>query len=323
MAQYLHLHPSEEVFAVIDWPASKAHAASEAIFGSASRGDVDALSDRDILIIDNDVKLLQRRSIELAEAGWSVASYTFAKFDALCACGALFVQHIKLESKIITDRGRALSRRLAAFEPRVSYAREITDNSTLAGLAGVVPVGARGTLFAADILYVTVRNFGVLSLAERGIHVYSFSAVLSALESEGLVGSGSARALAALRFLKCLYRSGETGDALRARSAVVDALEALPVGHFPKQMRSVCPGEMMLTPEPAPSMPAYFQLRDLERRFVALQALDKTHVLDNDLRALSRWIENPRAYASISSRLAPDLRNLMRSWTIRSKLAAG
>lgn len=305
-----------------DWPVSKAQAASEAIFGSASRGDVDALSDRDVLIIDNDIELLQRRSIELAEAGWSVASYTFAKFDALCACGALFVQHIKLESKIIVDREGGLSRRLAAFQPRTSYAREIRDNSTLAGLAETVPVGARGTLLAADILYVTVRNFGVLSLAERGIHVYSFSAVLSGLESEGFMVPGSARALAALRFLKCLYRSGETGDAIHARSAVLDALEALPGDHFPKQMRSVSPEEMMLAPEPARSMPAYFQLRDLERRFVALQAFNKTHVLDAELKALSRWIENPRAYASISSRLALDLRNIMRAWTIRSKQVA-
>ena len=304
-----------------DWPTSKRHAASEAVFGSASRGETDQLSDRDILIIDNDVQLLRHRAVELAEAGWSVASYTFAKFDALCAMGALFVQHIKLESTIITDRNDALTRRLTVFQPRTSYSKELSDNANLAALAGIVPVGTRGTLLAADILYVTVRNFGILSLAERNIHVYSFNSVLSELESAGLVGPGGARALAVLRFLKCLYRSGEAGNAVGIKSALLKVLESLPNKHFPQKILSVPPEQITLAAEPSPTTAAYFQLRDLERRLVALQALNKTQLVDAEFETLSRWIENPRAYASVSSRLAPDLRTKIRNLTRRSKRA--
>ena len=65
-------------------------AKAEAVFGSASRGDNDALSDRDILIVDTDIHLLNRRQAALEASGWSVASYTFAKLNALVRKGALF-----------------------------------------------------------------------------------------------------------------------------------------------------------------------------------------------------------------------------------------
>jgi hypothetical protein len=286
-------------------------ASSEAVFGSAARGDADAISDRDILIVDDDVAVLRERSRALANAGWSVASYTFAKLDALSQRGALFIQHIKLESDIAVDRDGRLAQALAAFKPHAAYNEEIRDNSLLAGLAGCTPIGPRGTLLAADILYVTVRNFGVLSLAERGIHVYAYNAIIEVLESYGLIAPGGARALAALRFLKCLYRAGEVGNGRHALATVEQALAVLPEAHFPSALR-VVPAEMILTASSPPrAAPAYLQLRDLERRFVALRELERTPALDVHLHTLSRWIENPRAYASLSSRLAPKMREIM------------
>lgn len=287
------------------------HASAEAVFGSAARGDVDAMSDRDILIVDDDVAVLRERARALTKTGWSVASYTFAKLNALSQRGALFIQHIKLESSILIDRDGRLGQALAAFEPRPTYTGEIRDNGLLASLAGCTPIGPRGTLLAADILYVTVRNFGVLSLAERGIHVFAYDAVIDALESHGLIAPGGARALAALRFLKCLYRSGEAGNGNHALAAVEQALAVLPNMHFPAALRVVPAGVILTASGPPQAAPAYLQLRDLERRFVALQGLERTAALDEKLRILSRWIENPRAYASLSSRLAPLIRKVM------------
>lgn len=286
-------------------------ASSEAVFGSAARGDVDSMSDRDILIVDDDVAVLRERGRQLSEAGWSVASYTFAKLEALSNRGALFIQHIKLESSILVDRDSRLAQKLAAFSPRSSYSDEIRDNGLLASLAGDTPIGPRGTLLAADILYVTVRNFGVLSLAERGIHVFAYNAVIEALESHGFIARGGARALAALRFLKCLYRAGEVGDAYHARVTVEQALSMLPNKHFPTKLRVVPADMILMASGPPGTASAYLQLRDLERRLVALQGLERSAALDEKLRTLSRWIENPRAYASLSSRLAPSMRKLM------------
>lgn len=279
-------------------------ASAEALFGSAARGDADSLSDRDVLIVDDDVNVLAARSAELTSQGASVASYTFAKLRALAARGALFVQHLKLEAKVTRDTGDRLRRLLADFSPRTDYSTEIADNAALSALAGTVPNSARGLLLAADILYVGVRNHGVLSLAERGIHAYAFDAVTAGLESESLVAPGGARALGALRFLKCLYRSGEASSGDAIRETLGTALGVLPPAFFPTRIRAIDPYRIIDAPRPTGSA-AYVMLRDLERRLVALQAIGHDPALDGDLVRLERWITNPRAYASISHRLAP------------------
>ena len=281
-------------------------ASAEALFGSTARGDTDALSDRDVLIVDDDVKTLAARSLELESRGASVASYTFAKLMALAARGALFIQHLKLEAQVTRDVGGRLTKLLSDFSPRANYSMEIADNAALSALAGTVPAGNKGVLLAADILYVGVRNYGVLSLAERGIHVYGFNAVTSSLEAEGLIVSGGARALAALRFLKSLYRSGEEvrGDAIH--DTLEAALSVLPPAFFPTHVKTLAPHRIIDAPPPTGAT-AYLLLRDLERRFVALQALGHDPTSDADLARLARWITNPRAYVLISHRLAPSV----------------
>ena len=71
-------------------------AASEAIFGSCARGRTDALSDRDILIVDDDREVLRARASVLMADGKSVAPYTFLKLEKLAVNGALFIQHLRL-----------------------------------------------------------------------------------------------------------------------------------------------------------------------------------------------------------------------------------
>ncbi len=283
-------------------------ASSEAVFGSAARGDADAMSDRDILIIDSDPVVLRTRARVLEADGWSVASYTFAKLEALARKGALFLQHLKLESRIVVDREDRLAKLLAAFQPHSDYSDELGENARLAALAAIVPEGNRGTLLAADILYVAVRNFGVLSLAERGVHAYSFEAIGAALEENGLIAPRGARAIAALRFLKVLYRSGhaESGDS--ARRAVEEALAVLPNSFFPSSLHYATSREIVEMPAPCETAASYLVLRDLERRLVALQTIG---CVRDDLALLSRWIVNPRAYASMADRLAPRVRVAM------------
>jgi hypothetical protein len=266
------------------------------------------MSDRDILIVDNDVSILRKRTRILEAEGWSVAPYTYAKLQALAAHGALFVQHLKLESTILRDRDGHLARVLNDFQPFSNYKSQIRDNDRLARLSGIASNGPGGILLAADILYVSVRNFGVLSLAERGIHTYAYSAVLEALEAEWILPIGGARALSDLRFLKCQYRGGEWGCAGRAREVVDQALAALPCAHFPRKLRLADPRAIVTEPPPRGAATSYFQMRDLERRLVALNTLAPHATASGDLIKLSKWIGNPRAYASISSRLAPRLR---------------
>lgn len=310
MAWYLQRGAGEKVLTLTLPMVPVRQTSAEVLFGSAARGDADALSDRDVLIVDDNIKRLTERSAELQAQGASVASYTFAKLAALADKGALFVQHLKLEGLITRDEGGRLSRLLNGFRPRANYSSEIAENAKLSALAGMVPAGSRGLLLAADILYVSVRNHGVLSLAERGVHLYAFDAVAFGLETAGLIETGGARALRALRFLKCLYRSGETGRGDAVRSAIETALGVLPSESFPRQIRVVPPLDLFSIALPTDAS-AYVVLRDLERRLVALETLGYEIGRDEELARLRRWICNPRAYATTSHRLAPEIRELI------------
>jgi hypothetical protein len=287
------------------------YASSEAIFGSAARGDFDQQSDRDILIVDTDLDVLKARSIQLSKAGWSVAAYTFEKLSALNSNGALFLQHLKLEAQITIDQDRRLTTLLRGFSPKKSYQFEIEQNSKIAMLAGEIPPSPRGALLAADILYVTVRNYGILRLAEQGIHTFAYSELLDALEAHRLISANGARELAPLRFLKCLYRSGELPPISSLIEAIGNALNVLPHDQFPDKLQMTTAKALLSASAPEADVPAYWQLRDLERRFVALQSLGANCEVNEQLLKLRRWIENPRAYAGISSRVAPAIRIML------------
>ncbi|MER8422000.1 hypothetical protein [Mesorhizobium sp. M1329] len=199
-------------------------AASEAAFGSCARGDDDKLSDRDILIVDDDVSILRARAAMLKAQGLSVASYTFSKLDRLAACGALFLQHLRLESVIAVDQDDRLGSLLASFRPKEKYDEELRQNALLAELVSSVSVGRVSELWSADVLYVTVRNFGVLWLAGRGEYIFAFERILEALRDADMVSDCGLSSLRQLRFLKALYRSDYKASVGVVRSKVVAAL---------------------------------------------------------------------------------------------------
>lgn len=285
-----------------------AFASAEAVFGSASRGDSDALSDRDILIVDSDIAVLAKRQAELEALGWSVAAYTFAKLDALAAKGSLFVQHLKDEASIQRDQAGMLRARLDAFRPQASYAVELSENAELANLTAFWPNSRAGALWAADVLYVTVRNFGILHLAQKGKFVFSYSSVLEALVDDGAVAEAAVSRLLKLRFAKSLYRSGER-ISLAAASEILDgALSRLPAGAFPARSLPIDPAKtLQLARILPPGSPAYHRLRNLERLYISVQALDPKPQVMEKLAVLARWISNPRAYAAFAASLETKL----------------
>ena len=295
---------------------------AEAVFGSASRGDSDTLSDRDILIVDSDTVLLNRRQAELEASGWSVASYTFAKLDALIVKGSLFVQHLKDEATIRRDQDGGLRARLEAFRPQVSYAAELRENAQLANLAALWPGSRAGALWAADVLYVTVRNFGILHLAQKGKFVFSYSAVLEALLEDGSIVETAVSKLLKLRLAKSLYRSGERLSLSLTAEVLDEALASLPFGEFPARSFAIDPALIVETGQALPvGAPAYHRLRNLERLYISMQALNPTASTMNNLTLLARWISNPRAYASYAASIEPKLVEQMKAFATATQEA--
>jgi hypothetical protein len=265
------------------------------------------MSDRDILIVDNDVDVLRSRSRVLEHEGWSVASYTFDKLRALSAKGALFVQHLKLEASITRDRRGTLRTLLQSFRPRMDYEQELLANRELANLSQLVASGQRGALLAADILFVAVRNFGVLWLARRKRYHFAYEEILKALCEERVLDPAAVTPLTKLRFLKCLYRDGGRESAGHAMRILNAAMETLPGQDFPNSAIRVVPSAILSSEPPASHASAYLVLRDLERRLLALETL-RGQSPSTELAALSRWIANPRAYSAFSASMAPVLR---------------
>jgi hypothetical protein len=262
-------------------------AVAEAVFGSVSRGDDDALSDRDILIVDNDHQLLNRRQAALEAEGWSVASYTFGKLNALVSKGALFVQHLKDEAYILRDVGGRFRLTLDAFRPKRFYHDDLVKNSYLAGLTAIRPNTRAGALWAADVLYVATRNFGVLYLAQKGIYQFSYSRILEELVDDAIITPSALPHLLKLRLAKSLYRSGERIALGAAAEMVQRAIEARPDPSFPRRSIGLKPADILSrSTELSKSSPAYHRLRNLERTYLALQAVDPADVVSENLARL-------------------------------------
>lgn len=283
--------------------SGRRYAMSEAIFGSAARGESDALSDRDYLIVDEDPFTLRARCAELEAEGWSVASYTFGKLQALHSNGALFIQHLKGESCITRDSQGRLQRMLRSFKPKLSYESEIIANADLSKLISTRPDCPVGHLWACDVLYVTVRNFGILRLAESGLYNFAYSDVIEGLVAMGVLPRDGHSALSELRLFKSLYRSGEAFRSAKISEALDIALSILPRPFFPPRSRAVQPLQVLATLDAlGPRASAYHRLRNLEKGLAAACAIAPEFRKSIEADRLKRWIENPRAYAGVAER---------------------
>ena len=281
----------------------KQRASAEAIFGSAARGDSDRLSDRDYLIVDNDLAVLRRRAEELSAEGWSVASYTFRKLDVLAKKGALFLQHLKQESVIVEDNGGRLRSLINNFQPKSSYETEIKDNSELSKLINHRPSGAVGALWAADVLYVTVRNFGVLKLAELGVYKFSFREVIEHLAEIGILDSEDPSDFLSLRFCKTLYRSDMLGGSHRVDALMARSLDALPPSLFPSESVEVEALDILLSLAALKTLPnPYTRIRAIEKGMIAADDFDPAFFSPELRRAVDKWIRDPRCYAFAAGR---------------------
>jgi predicted nucleotidyltransferase len=270
---------------------------AEVVFGSASRGDADRLSDRDILLIDTDTEVLRRRQTQLELEGWSVAAYTWRRFDSLTLRGALFVQHLKLEGTIVEDKSSRLKAALREFRPKVSYTNEIVDNAALANLISVRPNSEIGRLWAADVLYVTIRNFGILCLAEHHKYMFAYADILEALAENKYISFEAIPRLSDLREAKAAYRAKDCSFKDRKGFSLNAALADLPRPHFPDSSTGVAASDILshssvLSCEQTP----YARLRNLERSYLALVEEAPDVAGATPFSALRRWIENPRCY---------------------------
>jgi hypothetical protein len=226
---------------------------------------------------------------------------------ALSKGGALFIQHLKIEARITNDPDGRLGAVLDAFRPKSSYQTDIDLNFKLAELAATYPNTAVGGLWAADVLYVALRNFGVLYLAQGGRYVFSYAEILTVLAADGLIDAEGGGDLLWLRLAKSLYRSGEKISPTTINARLARAVRSLP--HFlPIVLAPQMPAKILRSLAPlSAASPSYHRLRQLECAYIALATVNPGYRSSQRIAQLKRWINNPRAYANLAALLEGEI----------------
>lgn len=179
-----------------------------AIFGSFARGDSDSLSDRDLLLVGDNSKILRTEASRLENFGWSCSTLTWSQLSHAGKRKLLFIQHLKLEGIVIKDNCDRLLNFLHSAEPRSDYSWEIEQAKDLIGLIEDIPLNEWGSVWALDVLMVGFRSLGYATLANEGMFRFSFDEVLNKLHTIGFLKSSDLPILRALRKWKHSFREG-------------------------------------------------------------------------------------------------------------------
>ena len=186
-----------------------------ALFGSAARGDNDAFSDSDLLIVSDDRTVLKELKAKHDMQGWSSTAYSWKRLQRAADRGSLFVQHLKQESKTIRDPTDRLGHLFAEYEPKPTYARELDSAFSLVGeLMQTLPLCRSGPMWALDILSVGFRSMAVAKLADHGIYAFANEELTGGLTRIGTLSKGEGRQLNQLRRFKSMYRRGTIDESV-------------------------------------------------------------------------------------------------------------
>lgn len=200
---------------------------SIAIFGSSLRPNFDKYSDKDLLIVSNSYSISNKLKIKYEQEGHSVSTYTYKKLKYLSEKGSLFVQHLKIESKILYDYKGWLSDILENHKEHQPSLEQIKESVDFFDLLINIPDSKIGYAWFCDCYYVGIRNYLILKSAESKNYRFSFLNLLGDLLKSETINSNDFEILRQLRVLKKNYRE-RIYDELPSKD-YIDAL--IKVGH--------------------------------------------------------------------------------------------
>lgn len=200
---------------------------SIAIFGSSLRPNFDKYSDKDLLIVSNSYTKLNELKNIYEQDGYSVSTYTYKKLKYLSEKGSLFVQHLKTESKILTDYKGLLTDILENHNEHQPSSEQIKESIDFFNFLENIPDSKIGYAWFCDCYYVGIRNYLILKSAESKNYGFSFLNLLSDLLKSKTINNEDFEILRQLRVLKKNYRE-RIYDELPSKD-YIDAL--IKVGH--------------------------------------------------------------------------------------------
>ena len=257
---------------------------SVCIIGSEARRTQDRLSDRDVLLVGRPTAELRCAHEAWQERGWNVSVFDRLAFSRLAEVQSLFVQHVKLEGRLVRDDEAYLQSTLEAYRPKPDYVGERNDALRAVGCLPHPSGNYWHDLCLGDIVSVLCRNAAILHFATSGRYCFGFEELVGAMTAEFDLGCEEEAGLLALRRMKYSYRARIDGDpSLAALPKALDAVRQMAIKMGDLRTSSV---EAGITSDD------YLRQRLMELEFVresnplVLDRLPKGHALETSWQAI-------------------------------------
>jgi hypothetical protein len=132
------------------------------LYGSQARGDGDALSDRDLLVVGG---LLHQPS-QGAKAGACIVKYSWAEFEAMHEYGSLFLVHLAKEGSVLEGDHESIRRYGHLLQVMPSYTRGGKDllafGAAIADSEDALRAGDTSVEFELANIATVVRHCSIL-----------------------------------------------------------------------------------------------------------------------------------------------------------------
>jgi hypothetical protein len=160
------------------------------LYGSVARGDYDAHSDLDVLIIGDSPRLLPEELASLkGDPPLAVSHYRWLEIEAMAAYGSLFLRHLQMEGRPLrpestgTQRMRRLLRSMPEYQlaARDVHGFFVAIDDVRRGLQFGLP-----PLFELGVLGGVVRHASVLTCYLAGIPSFGRSSIGKACSALGV-----------------------------------------------------------------------------------------------------------------------------------------
>jgi len=266
---------------------------SVCIFGSMARDSADEYSDRDVLVIAESPHRRKELGECWKERGWSVASFSPRRFQRMIDIGSLFVQHLKLEGRMVEDETGWLAETLKRAVPKKSYEFDAMVSVNLARPIERFNPGFQLSQIplSADLAYVAVRNFGICYLADRDRLSFDYSKIVDLLGKDFCLSSVEIELLLSLRTVKSCYR--KEGACVQAIGSIESLNSILSKFFLKKPLRTIDPRS------PVRDLGCgYSTLRDFEASVIARlgRLPSESDIQSMGLEKIWRWVKQPREY---------------------------
>lgn len=186
------------------------------IFGSQVSGGSDDKSDHDLLIVcegGNKRSLIEKYS----KIGYSVSAYTPKQLEFMQKKGSLFIQHLKYESKILSDKDGKFKRFIEGCPLIRPTPKEISQSRESILNAIQSPKGRILLGWKADYLFVLSRDYFVKYFARNNDLIFNTKRLSTEISNEFNLSADEVNIFLRLREYKSNYRNGEINQGNIAR----------------------------------------------------------------------------------------------------------